>query len=124
MNIGLRPFDRLDERTSHRQFGNQCRRQLVCNHPDDRRLGEHARLERTNVVDAKDGIKLCGNKLRRHGMNRRNPKRILRRQRGKDGATVKPVSMKGAQVGLHPALPPESLPATVKQHAETSCDVI
>ena len=77
------------------------RRQLVRNHPDDRRLGEHARLERTNVVDAKDGIKLRGNELRRHGLNRRNPKRILRRQRGKDRAAVKPVGMKCAQVRLH-----------------------
>jgi len=66
-----------------------------------RRVGKHPRLERANIIDAKNRIKLRGDKVGRNGMDRRNAMRVLRRERGKDSATVKPIGVESAKIRLH-----------------------
>jgi len=66
-----------------------------------RRVGKHPRLERTNFVDAKNRVKLRSDKTCRNGVYRRNSRRILRRQRSKDSATMKPIGVESTQIRLH-----------------------
>ena len=65
------------------------------------RIGKHTRLERANIVDTKNRIKLRRNKIGRDSVDCRDAMRILRRKRGKDRAAVKSVSMESAKVGLY-----------------------
>ena len=65
------------------------------------RIGKHTRLERANIVDTKNRIKLRRNKVGRNSVDCRDAMRILRRKRGKDCAAVKPVGMKSAKIGLN-----------------------
>ena len=63
-------------------------------------VGKHSRLERANIVDAKNRIKLRRNKVGRNSVDCRDAMRALRRKRSKDCAAVETVGMKSAKIGL------------------------
>ena len=73
----------------------------IGDHLDRRRVGQHARLQGADVIDAQDRVELRRHEVRRHRMDRRDAERILRRQRGKDGAPVASVVVERPQIGLH-----------------------
>jgi len=63
-------------------------------------VGKHSRLERANIVDAKNRIKLRRNKVGRNSVDCRDAMRVLRRKRGKDRTAVKSVSVESAKICL------------------------
>ena len=68
---------------------------------DCRRIRQHPGLHSANVVDAKNRVKLRGDEVDGNGVDCRNTMRILRRERGEHSATVKPVGVERAKIGLY-----------------------
>ena len=66
-----------------------------------RRVGKHPRLKSANLVNAKNRIKLRSDKVGRNGVDCRDSRRVLRRQRRKDSTAVTPIGVKSAKIGLH-----------------------
>ena len=77
------------------------RRETVRDHFDRGRVGEHAGLESADRIDAEHRVELRGDEVRRHRMDRRDGRRVLRGERGEDGAAVEAVAVERAEVGLH-----------------------
>ena len=95
-----RDHDRIDDLRDFRVL-----RQSVGNHLDRRRIGQHAGLHRADVVNAQHGVQLGRDKVRRHGVDGRDPKRILRRQRCENCAPVTTIVVERPQIGLHAGIP-------------------
>jgi len=65
------------------------------------RICEHSRLKCANLIDIKNRVKLRSDKVGRNGVDCRNSRRVLRRERCKDSATMETVGVKSAQVRLN-----------------------
>ena len=66
-----------------------------------RGVGKHTRLKSANIIYSKNRVKLRGNEIGRNGVDRRNSRWVLRRQRRKDSAAMKPIGMERAQIRLN-----------------------
>ena len=72
---------------------------------DCRRVGQHARLERPDGVDAEHRVELRGDEVGRHRVDGGYAERVLRRERGERRAAVQAIGVERAQVGLHAGVP-------------------
>ena len=103
-NCIVRHEPRAARRDHHRVY-HLCNLRMpskpVCDDFDCGRICKHPRLERATLINAKNRVKLRSNKVGRNGMERRNSRWSLRRQRRKDSATMKPVGVESAQIRLN-----------------------
>lgn len=103
-NCIVRHEPRAARRNHHRVY-HLCnlgmRGKPVGNDFNGRRVGKHPRLKCANIVDAKNRVKLRSDKVGRNGVDCRNSRRVLRRERCKDSATMETVGVKSAQVRLN-----------------------
>ena len=92
-------------RRNHHGVYHLCNLRMRSNPASDdfngRRVGKHPRLKSANLVNAKNRIKLRSDKVGRNGVDCRDSRRGLRRQRRKDSTAVKPIGVKCAKIGLN-----------------------